>query len=115
MAEPALSLATIRKSNPEDDTGNKILRGLDSAKCKHVLAKMVKVPLQLHEVLYEAGETISQCYFISSGLISMVSVQPDGKSVEVGLIGNEGFVGLPVIVGYTTGSMRMVSRETALP
>jgi len=108
MAEPTLSLATIRKSNPEDDTGNKILRGLDSAKCKHVLAKMVKVPLQLHEVLYEAGETISECYFISSGLISMVSVQPDGKSVEVGLIGNEGFVGLPVIVGYTTGSTRMV-------
>ena len=64
--------------------------------------------LNLHQVLHEAGETIKSGYFINAGLMSILAVQPDGKTVEVGLIGREGFVGLPLLVGYTNSPTRIM-------
>jgi hypothetical protein len=39
---------------------------------------------------------------MNSGLTSIRNVLPEGKGVEVGLTGKEGFVGLPLLVGYRT-------------
>jgi hypothetical protein len=44
------------------------------------------------------------------GMMSVLAVQPDGRSVEVGLIGREGFVGLPLVVGY-----QLTTRPTDVP
>jgi CRP-like cAMP-binding protein len=41
---------------------------------------------------------------------SVLTVQPDGESVEVGLIGREGFVGLPVIFGFKTSALRIITQ-----
>lgn len=46
------------------------------------------------------NEPIAHGYFINGGLASILNVMSDGKSVEVGLSGKEGFVGLPLIVGF---------------
>jgi CRP-like cAMP-binding protein len=40
-------------------------------------------------------------YFVNTGILSVLAVQPDGKSVEVGLIGNEGFLGLPSVMCFS--------------
>src|SRR5437773_8486580 len=79
--------------------GNTILLSLSDKECNQVLSRLEFVRLNLHQVLHEAGETIESGYFVNTGLISILAVQPDGKSVEVGLIGKEGFVGLPLLVG----------------
>src|SRR5437868_7953709 len=76
------------KSN-HDIVANKILIGLGERKFKEFTAKMHPVDLPIGQVLYQDEEIIDQCYFINSGLISIVSIKPNGKSVEVGLIGNE--------------------------
>jgi len=47
---------------------------------------------------------------VNEGMISILAVQPDGKSVEVGLIGNEGFAGLPLLVGYRSSPTRMITQ-----
>jgi CRP-like cAMP-binding protein len=47
-------------------------------------------------------------YFRDSGMISILSVFPDGKSVEVGLVGDEGFAGLPLIAGFHGAATRGV-------
>jgi CRP-like cAMP-binding protein len=57
-----------------------------------------------------AGETIKLGYFVNTGLMSILAVQPDGKSVEVGLIGKEGFSGLPLLVGYRSSPTRVVTQ-----
>lgn len=90
--------------------GNLILLGLSDEDYNEVLPRLELVRLKLHQVLYEAGETIKSGYFISSGVISVLAVQPDGKSIEVGLIGREGFVGLPLLVGYHTSPTRTVTQ-----
>lgn len=97
-----------------DDDGNamhnKILLRLSDEEFNQVLSKLELVRLTLHQVIYEAGETIKSGYFVNSGLISILSVQPDGKSVEVGLIGNEGCVGLPLLVGYRSSPTRLITQ-----
>jgi len=42
--------------------------------------------------------------------MSLLAVQPDGKTVEVGLIGREGFAGLPLVVGYHSSPTRVVTQ-----
>jgi CRP-like cAMP-binding protein len=66
------------------------------------------VRLKLHQVLHEAVEVIKSTYFMETGLASVLAVQPDEKSVEVGLIGKEGFVGLPAIFGLKASALRVV-------
>src|SRR5271170_814304 len=76
-------------------TTNKILLSLPPEQRSEVISRLEFVRLKLHHVLYEAGEIIKSGYFVNEGMISVLAIQPDGKSVEVGLIGKEGFAGLP--------------------
>jgi len=61
-----------------------------------------------HTSLHEPGERLQTAYFLNSGLVSLVVVTREGKTVEVGVIGNEGMVGVPAIVGLTRGPHRAV-------
>jgi len=105
----------LRLAKPSSDVdgnriSNTILLNLSSNDCKEVVSRLEFVRLKLHQVLYEPGERIRSGYFINSGLMSVLAVQPDGKSVEVGLIGKEGFIGLPVIFGFKTSGLRVVTQ-----
>ena len=59
-------------------------------------------------LLNEIAEPIEWAYFVNSGLASFLNVMADGKSVEVGLAGNEGFVGVPLLAGFSTSPYRVV-------
>ena len=59
-------------------------------------------------VLHEPGEPIKFGYFLNSGMASVLTVLTEGKSVEVGLTGKDGFVGLPLIVGFSTSPTQAV-------
>src|SRR5256885_13293728 len=61
--------------------GNIILLSLSDKECDQVLSRLEFVRLNLHQVLHEAGENIESGYFVNTGLISILAVQPDGKSV----------------------------------
>jgi CRP-like cAMP-binding protein len=54
------------------------------------------------QILYEASRPIEQVYFPIDGVASLVLTMKDGFGVEVGTIGSEGVVGLPVILGDTS-------------
>src|SRR6202045_1984005 len=89
---------------------NKILLSLSKEDLDRVLPKLEVVHLKLHQVLHEAGQTIKSGYFMNDGMISVLAVQPDGKSVEVGLIGSEGFAGMPLLVGYHSSPTRLITQ-----
>lgn len=59
-------------------------------------------------MLHEAGETLKSGYFCDKGMFSVLTVTPDGRTVEVGLIGKEGFSGVPLIAGFRTNYTRVV-------
>ena len=57
------------------------------------------VVLEYRQSLYEANKPITSVYFPIDGVASLVNTMADGSTSEVGTIGNEGIVGLPVILG----------------
>ncbi|MGD0214162.1 MAG: Crp/Fnr family transcriptional regulator [Terriglobales bacterium] len=99
-----------RTDNDGNEVNNKILLSLSREDFNQVIPKLELVRLKLHQVIYEAGETIKSGYFVNNGVISVLAVQPDGKSVEIGLIGSEGFAGLPLLVGYSSSPTRLITQ-----
>ncbi|MDY6936796.1 MAG: Crp/Fnr family transcriptional regulator [Cyanobacteriota bacterium] len=69
--------------------------------------------MTLGQILYEPKEPIEYVYFPIRAMISLVSVLEDGKTTEIGLIGNEGMVGLPVILGGYSSANRAIVQVAA--
>src|ERR1700730_8836146 len=92
---------------------NEILLGLSDGESKALFSKLEFVRLKVHHLLHEPGDALKSVYFCNTGMISILSVFPDGKSVEVGLVGKEGFVGLPLLVGFRTAPTRAISQIDA--
>jgi CRP-like cAMP-binding protein len=55
--------------------------------------------LELKQVLHEPGQKIQTIYFPEGGMVSHVIPLENGHSVEVGLVGREGLVGLSALLG----------------
>ena len=91
---------------------NEILLALPSKECTAVLAELEFVEIPAYDLLNEMGETIEFCYFMNSGMTSILTIMGDGKGVEVGLTGKEGFIGLPLIVGLKTSATRALVQIT---
>ena len=115
MANKALSFVPITSTkNLTDRDGNSIqnylLAGLPPKESAFILARGTMVNLKLHDLLQEAGEVISYCYFPNSAMGSILNLMDDGKSVEVGLAGKEGFIGLPLMAGFRSSASRVVTQ-----
>lgn len=78
---------------------NQLLATLSTEKYQRLIPYLKLVELPLRQVLYEPGERIEYVYFPTDAMISLVSIMQDGSMVEVALIGKEGMVGIPVILG----------------
>jgi CRP-like cAMP-binding protein len=87
---------------------NKILLGLSARESEMLSPKLEFIRLQVQQVLHEPGATLKSAYFPNSGLVSILTVFPDGKVLEVGLVGSEGFVGLPLVAGFRTANTRAI-------
>jgi CRP-like cAMP-binding protein len=85
---------------------NEILLGLPRQECNAVFDALTFVELRIYDVLQEAEEEIKYAYFVDSGMVSVLSIMQDGKSVEVGLTGKEGCTGLPLAVGFKSSDTR---------
>src|SRR5271165_1700082 len=92
---------------------NLILLDLPLKKCEILFPKLEMVRLKTHHVLHEPGDTLKSAYFCNTGLVSILSVFPDGKSVEVGLVGKEGFVGVPLVAGFRIAPTRAIAQIEA--
>ena len=87
---------------------NEILLALPAKERDAIFPHLTFVELPTHDVLHEPGEPIKFGYFLNSGMTSILTVLAEGKSVEVGLTGKDGFVGLPLIVGFSSGPTQAV-------
>jgi CRP-like cAMP-binding protein len=89
---------------------NRILLGLPPKECDFILSKLTFVDLRLHDVLQEVGKPIKYGYFPNTAMGSVLNIMADGKSVEVGLVGKEGFIGLPLMAGLQSSASRVVTQ-----
>jgi CRP-like cAMP-binding protein len=87
---------------------NRLLASLSEAEFNDLGKKLERAPLDFGSVIYEPGASIDQVYFPESGIISLLSPVDKNSSLELGLVGNEGFVGLPVFLGVKLSQYRAV-------
>jgi CRP-like cAMP-binding protein len=75
---------------------------------QRLLPGLQLVPLALKHVLCEARSFIEYAYFPNRGVVSALTVMEDGRAIEVATIGDEGMVGLPLLVGAKTTANRVI-------
>jgi CRP-like cAMP-binding protein len=109
-ANPSRAKTDGQSSPPIDGQSveNEILLALPPKEREAIFPQLTLVDLPTHDVLHEPGEPIKFGYFLNSGMTSILTVLAEWKSVEVGLTGKDGFVGLPLLVGFSSGPTQAV-------
>jgi CRP-like cAMP-binding protein len=70
------------------------------------------IELPNHLVIHEAGSKVEFAYFPNRGLISLVVEMKDGKTAEAGVVGKEGFTGIPAAVGLSRTPVQAIVQIT---
>lgn len=78
---------------------NRILTKVPNDEFERLAPHLTLVPLRRGQILYTAEDRLDFVYFPNWGMVAMVSYTESGDSLEVGLVGNEGMVGIPAILG----------------
>jgi CRP-like cAMP-binding protein len=78
---------------------NGILASLPKAEIARLAPHLSPLTLEIGTTLLGPDEHITHAYFLESGLASVVVAMADGNTVETGITGNDGVVGIPVLLG----------------
>jgi len=87
---------------------NRLIAGLPEADFERLLPHLELVPLPSGKALYEAGEVQQYVSFPISGIVSLLHTMQDGFSEEIGVVGNEGMVGVSLLMGGESTPSRAV-------
>jgi hypothetical protein len=85
---------------------NVILLSLPDEEYSLLRPHLEPADLPQYEILHEPGEKIDYAYFLNEGMTSLVALSHDGRSVEVGIVGKEGMVGMSLMMGLRRGIFR---------
>jgi len=87
---------------------NKVLLATPDSEYQLMRPDLTYVDLPTHLSLHEPTQSIDFVYFPNRGMVSQVVVTKDGRTVEVGVVGNEGYVGAGLAVGVSRSSVREI-------
>ncbi len=90
----------------EEPTRNLLLEGLPEADRVSLLAGCERVELRFGRVLNEVGQTIDHVHFPTSGFIALLVQVPGGADLEIGMVGREGMLGVPLMLGQPLAPLR---------
>lgn len=94
---------------------SRVLALLPKMERDRILERCERLPIEAKQVLFKSNGVIQHVYFPLSGMASLVLTTASGMTVEVGTVGNEGMVGMPVYFGAKsspTEGVWQVSGET---
>jgi CRP-like cAMP-binding protein len=93
-------------SNPAEK--NHLLASLRGDEFDRVLSKLELTTFRLGDVIYESGERINYAYFPTTAIVSMLYIMENGGTAEIGIIGNDGMVGISLFLGGETTTSRAI-------
>ena len=94
--------------NPQDTFKNFLLKSLPKDEFERVVKKLEPVNLPLGKVLYESGDKLNYVYFPTTAIISLLYVMENGGTAEIGVVGNDGVLGIALFMGGDTTPNRAV-------
>ena len=77
---------------------NRLLAALPRMEFERLIPHLERVHLPRGKILFEAGDHIRYAHFPINGVISLLCTTENGETVEVAMVGNEGMLGLPIIL-----------------
>ena len=87
---------------------NRILGSLAKNDFSRLQDDLELVHLDLGQVLYESGDTLGYIYFPMSCIVSLIFTTKKGGTAELAITGNDGLVGIPLVLGGNTTTHRVV-------
>jgi CRP-like cAMP-binding protein len=96
------------KVSKDDVRNNFLLGSLHDDDLVRIAPKLEKVELELGAVLYESGEKMDHIFFPTTAIISMLYIMENGGTAEIGVVGNDGVVGISLFLGGETTTSRAI-------
>ena len=90
---------------------NSLLAALPRAEYEHLASGLESVKLVAGSALHQPGESILHAYFPNNCLVSLLAVVEGRTVLEVGLVGSEGMVGIPLVLGIGVSPLRALVQE----
>jgi CRP-like cAMP-binding protein len=87
---------------------NKLLLAIPDEEFRRIRSRLQFVDLPHHFILHQPHQTVRFAHFPNAGLISLVVELKDGRTVEAGLLGNEGASGMPAVLGLSRSPLREI-------
>jgi CRP-like cAMP-binding protein len=87
---------------------NKLLLAIPDQEFRKIRSRLQFIELPHHLTLHQPHETVRFAHFPNAGLISLVVELKDGRTVEAGLLGNEGASGMPAVLGLSRSPLREI-------
>ena len=91
-----------------DRNKNHLLAAIPAAEWRRLSRHLEPVDLSLAQVLYESGTTMTDMYFPTTAIISLLYVMENGSSAEIAVVGNEGLLGVSLFMGGESTPSRAV-------
>ena len=91
-----------------DPKQNRILAALSTNDFARLQDDLELVSLKVGQVLYDAGDSVGYVYFPLTCIVSLVFTTQKGSSAELAITGNEGLVGIPLVLGGDTTTHRVI-------
>ena len=85
---------------------NRVLAAIPTKDYRRLRAQLEPVTLPFGQILYEPGKAIRWVYFPIDCLISLLTAVDKRRTLEVGMVGNEGMAGMPFILGIGVSGVR---------
>ena len=99
-------------TNQNDALKNYLISSLPKDEFERVLSKLEPVPFELGSVLYESGDRMDHVYFPTTAIVSLLYVMENGSTAEIGVVGNDGIVGIALFMGGDTTPNRAIVQSS---
>lgn len=86
----------------QDSCGNRLLATLPAEEYNRLLPNLEPVTFELGDVVYQSGGHIDYIYFLTDCIVSLLYTMENGMSAEIGVVGNEGVIGIALFMGGDT-------------
>ncbi len=87
---------------------NRLLAALPAEEYNGILPHLEHVTFALGEPVYESGKQLEHVYFPTTCIVSLLHTMENGTSAEIGVVGNEGVVGVALFMGGDTTPNRAI-------
>lgn len=107
-AKPKIPVHNASKAAP----ANSLLAALPHRERRQLIDGMELVALTYGEILYEPGQQILHVYFPNDSVVSLLTLVDQHHALEVGLVGREGMVGIPLALEIAVSPVRALVQGT---